>query len=226
MINTDNFDSRALRYTDAFGQRFMRKGTYRYSLVPAGTGKAVEHPTYTIKVEECDKDHKMRQHDVHVLHKHNEFNPDDPEITIQVGDLVLWSCRQPTAPPFEVASDQEFFNSTNLINECGYAHAFGTPGEYRWADANGSKLSGFVTVRDPKCQSRKDLAKWQKQLSKGALVMISGTKAEPPKIEILTGQTVYFAVVKSGGVSITDQRSVDASNEIRDAVEVHGGCER
>ena len=226
MISTDNFDSRALRYTDAYGQRFMRRGTYRYNLVTAGTGQMGEHPAYTINVEECDEDHKMKQYYVNVLHDDEGFKPDDPEITIQVGDLVLWSCRQPTAPPFEVVGDREFFGSAKLVNECGYAHAFGTPGEYHWTDANAGKLSGVVKVRNPKCESQKDLATWQKQLTKGALVLITDTIAEPAKIEIITGQTVYFAIVKCGGVSITDSRCVDASNAIRDDLEAHGYCEK
>lgn len=220
MSNMDNFDSRALRNTDAFGQRFMRDGTYRYSLVTAGTGEIGDHPSYTIKVEKCDKNHKMQQHDVSIVHKNGEFKPEDPEITIQTGDLVLWSCRQPSAPPFEVIGDKEFFSSSKLTNECGYAHAFGSEGEYHWADANGGKLSGVVRVRNPKCLSQKDIVKWQRQLRTGALVMINGTKAEPPEIEVMTGQTVYFAIIKSKGVSITDQRYVDASHVVQDGI----GC--
>lgn len=220
MSNMNNFDSRALRYTDAFGQRFMREGIYRYSLVNAGIGEIGDHPTYTINVEKCGNDHKMQQHYVNIAHKNREFRPEDPEITIQTGDLVLWSCRQPSAPPFEVIGDKEFFSSSTLANECGYAHAFGAAGEYHWADANGGKLSGVVKVRDPKCHSQKDIAKWQRQLRTGALVMINGTKADPPEIEVITGQTVYFAIIKSQGVSITDQRYVDALHVVEDGI----GC--
>lgn len=209
MMNIDNFDSRSLRYTDAFGQRFMREGTYRYSVVTAGTGDIGDHPTYTIKVDRSGKGHKMQQHFIDIAFKDGEYKPNDPEITIQSGDLVTWSCRQPAAPPFEVVGDKEFFSSSTMVNESGYAHAFGTVGEYHWADANGGKLSGVVRVRNPKCQSQKDLARWQRQLRKGALVMINGSKAEPAEIEITTGQTVYFAIIKSKGVSITDQRCID-----------------
>lgn len=213
MNNMDNFDSRALRYTDAFGQRFMRVGTYHYNLVTAGIGEVGDHPTYTIKVEKADKGQKMQQHFVNVAYQDGEYKPDDPEITIQSGDLVTWSCRQPAAPPFEVFGDKEFFSSSTMVNECGYAHAFCAAGEYRWVDVNGSKLTGVVHVRDPKCQSHKDIARWQRQLRKGALVMISGGKAEPAEIEITTGQTVYFAITKSKGISITDQRSLATSGK-------------
>ena len=213
MTNMDNFDSRALRYTDAFGQRFMRDGTYYYSLVTAGTGEIGDHPTYTIKTEKCGKGHKMQQHFVNIAYQEGEYKPNDPEITIQSGDLVTWSCRQPAAPPFEVVGGKEFFSSSTLVNECGYAHAFSAAGEYHWVDANGGKLSGVVRVSDPKCQSQKDIARWQRQLRKGALVMINGSKAEPTEIKITTGQTVYFAIIKSKGISITDQRCVVAANQ-------------
>ncbi len=222
MTNMDNFDSRALRYTDAFGQRFMRASTYRYSLIPAGTREIGEHPVFTIKVEKSAKDNKMNQHSLNVLYQDGVFRPDDPEITIQMGDLVMWACRQPSAPPFEVVGDREFFSSSTMASECGYAHAFSAAGEYHWADANGAKLSGVVKVHDPKCKSQKELDKWKRKLRKGSLVMINGTKAEPAEIEVLTGQTVYFAIIKSKGISITDRRCIDAFNKVRDGL---GACE-
>jgi hypothetical protein len=36
--------------------------------------------------------------------------------------------------------------------------------------------------------------------------MISDNEAQPPEVEILTGQTVFFAVTKSKGISVTDER--------------------
>jgi hypothetical protein len=44
-----------------------------------------------------------------------------------------------------------------------------------------------------------------KALSQGALVTIKG-RAEPQQVEIVTGQTVFFAVVDAPGITITDQR--------------------
>jgi plastocyanin len=224
MKTTENFDSRALRYTDAYGQRFMREGTYQYSLATAGSGLMGEHFTHTIKVEDSDKGHKMKQHNIIVSHKDKTFSPDDSEISIKVGDLVMWCCRQPSAPPFEVVGEKEFFGSANMVNECGYAHAFGTPGKYHWGDVINGKVSGVVNVLDPKCKSQAELSKWQKQLSKGTLVMISDGKVTPREVEILTGQTVYFAIVKSDGISITDQRSVDATIAVNDAIHGQRDC--
>lgn len=224
MTHTDSFDSRALRYTDAYGQRFMREGTYRYHLGKAGSGRLGEHATYTIRVEGGEKNHKMRQHTILVLHKDGGFEPDDPEIAIQAGDLVMWACRQAAAPAFEVVGSKDFFGSASLVNECGYAHAFSAPGDYEWTDANGGKAHGVVHVRDPKCRNQKEIDKWQKKLGKGALVMITDEKVEPGELEIVTGQTVYFAVVKSGGISITDRRVAEVSRQINQAVEKLTGC--
>ena len=36
--------------------------------------------------------------------------------------------------------------------------------------------------------------------------MIDGEQAEPVRIEIVTGQTVFFAIVKGPGVTVTDRR--------------------
>jgi hypothetical protein len=60
-------------------------------------------------------------------------------------------------------------------------------------------------VKDLDTKSQKDCEKWMKALSQGALVTIKG-RAEPQQVEIVTGQTVFFAVVDAPGITITDQR--------------------
>lgn len=212
MNHTDSFDSRALRYTDAYAQRFMREGTYRYHLVKAGAGRLSASPTYTIRVDACDKDQKMGRRSIWVSYEGDAFEPDDHDITIRVGDLVMWSCRQAEAPPFEVVGSRDFFGSANLVDGCGYAHTFGAPGDYEWADGNGGKLHGVVRVRDPECRNPKDIDKWQKRPANGALVMITHTEADPQEVEIVTGQTVFFAIAKSGGISITERRVAEVSH--------------
>jgi hypothetical protein len=104
--------------------------------------------------------------------------------------------------------DREFFSSARLVNESGYAHAFGIAGEYSWADAYGSGLQGTVKVVDPVCSSKEELAQWQDRLAIGELVMITGNEADPAEVEIMTGQTVYFAVTKAPGISISDSRLI------------------
>jgi len=191
----------------------MRSGTYHYHLIPAGAREMVADRPFTIETVESPKEHTMDQHTVLVNHESHAFRPDKPKLKIRVGDLIMWSCRQQSVPPFEVVGDQEFFGSASLVNECGYAHAFSAAGEYSWVDIFGSGLSGVIRVHDPKCQNKDDLAKWRQMLKKGTLVMIADGKAKPAEVEIVIGQTVYFAVVKTDGISITDRRLVNDSTK-------------
>jgi plastocyanin len=199
-----NFDSRSLGLTDAYGQRFMREGTYRYDIVAAGCGGLASEYPYTIWVSEGETE--MVQHTVMVVSGKGKLRPDSPELNITIGDLVTWACREPSAPVFEVVGENDFFGSARLFNESGYAHAFGIPGEYVWMDAYGSGLRGTVRVVDPNCRTKKELAEWETSLSQGHLVTITGGEADPAEVEIVTGQTVYFAVTKAPGISISDPR--------------------
>jgi plastocyanin len=203
----DSFDSRALRNTDCYGQRFMRAGTYRYDLVNAAWLPATSEYPYQIRVTAAkDAKHAMEQHTVIVRTAGKGFRPDTDTVQVDVGDLVVWHCPDATTTPFAVAGDKAFFGNAALVNESGFSHAFSAAGEYPWVDAHGSHLSGVVRVNDPPCDNMDDFRSWQRQLSKGTLVMITGGRAEPAEVDILTGQTVYFAVVKARGVSVTDAR--------------------
>ena len=201
-------DSRALGRADCFAQRFMRPGTYAYNVVP-GHGHLLtsEHP-YVINVgrEEAGE---MSQHNVLVTQDDKGFTVDQVKLSIRLGDLVLWSGNGRTRSPYAIVGDQDFFNSARMVNECGYSHAFGTPGEYRWVDAYGSKLGGTINVSAPKSTDSKGYARWTKQLQEGGLVMITEKKADPAKLDIVVGQTVFFAVVTSSGISITDERLLE-----------------
>jgi plastocyanin len=209
MRHVDDLDSRALRYCDTYGQRFMRSGTFSYHILPAGTAPLTDRRPYRIDVHDAPAGTKMKQHMLVVHHEKDRFWLDTRELNIKVGDLVTWSCREPSAAPMQVIGDKEFFDSSRLRNECGFAHAFGRAGEFEWVDAFGSGLQGVVQVCDPKCQSASDIESWKKQLKTGTVVMINGRKAEPQRVRVLTGQTVYFAVVKGPGISVTDRRIVE-----------------
>jgi len=43
-------------------------------------------------------------------------------------------------------------------------------------------------------------------LAKGTVVLIRGDKIEPAQVEISVGQTIFFAVEKADGITITDRR--------------------
>lgn len=218
---SENLDSRALRHTDCYGQRFMKPGTYPYALVAAGAaGAAGDHP-YVVEVVErsAKRERDMHQTTVTVRYEKEReggdccderaagpgrFVPDEERVTVEAGDMVLWNSPDAAHRPFAVAGEKEFFGNTALTNECGYTHVFLTPGEHEYADAHGSGLRGVVRVADPKPRTQEELRAWQARLGEGALVMVNDGRAEPAEVEIVLGQTVFFAVVTGPGVTITD----------------------
>lgn len=202
----DNLDSRALRLTDCYGQRFMREGRFSWNALPAGGAMMVAERPFTIEARPRTSKGQMAQHDVVLRWNERRFVPDRAELTIEVGDLVIWHCPDASAPGYEIAGDQAFFGSASLVNECGYSHAFGMPGRYEWADANGTGLRGVVVVVPMHCKGRDDLARWHQQISEAALVMIQGGKADPAEVQIVVGQRVYFAIVTGPGITVTDRR--------------------
>ena len=228
MSATDLLDSRALGPTDAWGQRFMREGTFRYAVQRAGTATMIDEYPLNVVVQGERGKKKMKQHLVMLHHDpaRGTWRPEKDTIEIRSGDLVLWACREPGTPPFEIVGEKEFLRSARMINECGYAHAFASAGTYEWRDANGSGLGGRVIVRDPPCRSAGDLEKWRQSLAEGALVMIDRDRAEPERLEILTGQTVYFAIVQASGVTVTDERLLKVGVAVDGALERFGSCSR
>ena len=209
----NELDSRALGRADCYAQRFMRAGNYPYNVVP-GFGQALTSDyRFSIYVEDGKKEKKdkkvvnMKQHDLRVSVEAKDFTVSAATLTIAVGDMVVWNGGGEI--PFAVVGQHDFFNSHRMVNECGFSHAFGKAGEYHWCDAFGSKLSGVVRVRDPDCGKDADLRKWREMLVKGTVVMISDGKADKADLEILTGQTVFFALVKTPGISITDKRMLE-----------------
>jgi plastocyanin len=217
---SENLDSRALRNTDCYGQRFMKPGTYSYALVPAGGAGASGDFPYVVEVAEKSSERERDMHQTTVTVRfvkkgHGEccdertsvpgrFVPDQERVTVESGDMVVWNSPDAATRPFAVDGQKEFFNSSALTTECGYTHVFMTPGDHEYVDANGSELRGVVRVADPKPRNQVELRAWQSRLGEGTLVMISNSEPEPAEVEIMLGQTVFFAIVKGPGVTITD----------------------
>jgi plastocyanin len=217
---SDNLDSRALRNTDCYGQRFMKPGAYPYALVPGGGAGASGDFPYVVEVVEksSGRESDIRQTAVtvrFVKERHGDccdertadpgrFVPDPARVTIEAGDMIVWNSPDAATRPFAVDGQNDFFGSAALTNECGYTHVFMTPGEHEYIDVNGSGLRGVVRVADPKPRNPNELRAWQSRLGEGTLVMISDGRPEPAEVEITLGQTVFFAVVKGPGVTITD----------------------
>jgi hypothetical protein len=193
----------------------MKVGIYHYHVLPAFGDCIQRERPFTINVVEQKGKAAMTQHNLVVHSAREGFTVDQNEIVIEAGDLVLWNCPDAGAAPYCVAGEKVFFASNRMVYECGYSHAFGAAGEYRWHDANGSDARGIVRVRDPQCKDPSQFGHWhEKTLKKGTLVMIEGGKAKPSAVEIVTGQTVFFAVVKAPGISITDERILPAQTTV------------
>src|SRR3954468_18267136 len=82
-IMLDSFDSRALRLTDCYGQRFMKVGTFRYHVLPAGADCIVDERPFVVNVVETRGKGEMNQHDVSVRADGAVFKADPPEVTIE-----------------------------------------------------------------------------------------------------------------------------------------------
>ncbi|WP_020143877.1 hypothetical protein [Terracoccus sp. 273MFTsu3.1] len=212
---SDHFDSRALRQTDCYGQRFMRPGTYAYAIGHAGTAALAQDHPYVVVVEgDAPKRGEMAQTLVTVHAEGKAFVPDAPKVTVNAGDMVMWHCPDPHARPFAVSGEKDFFSSDRLVNESGYSHAFTCTGTYEWADAHGSGAKGVVRVSAPDSSSDKGIRAWQSQQRQGVLVMVKDGQAEPAEVDVVLGQTVFFAVVAGPGISVTDTAVLEAERPV------------
>lgn len=201
----DTLDSRKLGAFDCFGQRFMRAGSYSYRLSRAGfTGLSDQFP-FVVHVSEADDGHRMAQHTVFVREEGRRLVAEPGELKIQRGDLVLWHGKG-VQYAFAVEGEKAFFSSTAMRAEAGFSHAFTSPGEYRWVDSHGSGLSGRVLVKPFDAETEESRRRWFESAKKGTVVTINGNIAQPAEVSVHAGQTVFFAIVKTEGISITDDR--------------------
>jgi plastocyanin len=206
----NSLDSRLLRLGDTFTQKFTTAGTVRYHLGPAAS--LIGGESYTIEVKPDKRSGKPQQHQVKVSLKQRHLSADPPKLEIHVGEAVMWHAADTKTPGFGVSGEHRggSFSSAALAQECVYSHAFGVAGEYDWVDANGGGLTGKVVVKDPfvKTDSKKS-ADYQKKLSQGTIIVIRRDRVEPKQVEVVTGQTVFWAVERADGISVTDIRLID-----------------
>ncbi len=219
-------DSRALQRADCYGQRFMKVGNYPYNIVSAYGASISTNRPFMLRVTDGNPKSRMKQHNVPITSSAGKFSVPDPELVINIGDMVLWNCNERNAQAYAVVGEHEFFSSDRLVNESGYSHAFGSAGEYHWIDAYGSGAQGFVRVKDPGCKNNADMKRWHQFVAKGTLITINDSSVEPREVEIVTGQTVFFLVVKGPGISITDARLVSGTTDVTGQGEGATGAER
>ena len=209
----DTLDSRSLRYIDCFAQKFATPGHVHYRITTlAGACLPVgDEDEFTIEVKARSVDNQeSQQQNVQVRREGNKFVADPPRLEIRAGDMVLWNTPDPGITGYVVVGEGAGgkFDSSALRSEAVFTHAFGTPGEYKWVDANKGKISGLIHVGSLDPKDKEQCQKWLATLEQGSLISIEGNSVSPEKVEILTGQTVFWAVQKAPGISITDSRLV------------------
>jgi plastocyanin len=200
-------DSRFLSYVDCFGRRFNQPGAFSYRVTSAAAACAHEAgEEFTIEVGE--KAREPKQHDVAVRQRDDGFVAEPSTLRIDAGDTVLWHAAGASTGAFAVRGEAPdgVFDSSALTSDTLYTHAFGTAGQLRWVDAHGSGLRGEIVVRDLDANDPEDCRKWMERLAEGVLVTIQRGRATPKRVEIVTGQRVFWLVARTDkGITITDE---------------------
>jgi len=209
MINS--LDSRTIKLGDTFAQQFPKEGAATYHLAPLSGWP--EGGGYPIKVStaKTGKDEPATHH-VKVCLKDRHLTAEPATLEIAAGDVVMWCPADGSTPGFQVSGTAPHgdFNSAAMNGPCLYTHAFGQEGTIVWCDPGG-KLCGEVVVRNPTLEGDRGQAEFRRALAQGKVVVIKGDRAEPARLEVTTGQTVFFAVEKASGVAIADKRLCDAA---------------
>jgi plastocyanin len=203
----NNLDSRSITLGDTFAQQFKKEGTVEYHVAPDAAWPADEKG-YEIHVGSKKGKGDPETHYVTVRLVDRQLTAEPPTLEITAGDVVMWCPADSATPGFQICGGgpQGTVSSAEMTGGCLYSHAFGVAGTYAWRDPYGSGISGEVVVRDPKIESEVDRAACRKSLGEGKVVLIRGEKAEPAKVEVMTGQTVFWAVEKAKGVAVADSR--------------------
>jgi plastocyanin len=206
----DSLDSRSLRYVDCFAQRFPRAGTVVYELTTlAGALLPGRSQTFTIKVAK-GRQGGHPQHHVAVRQVDGSLRAEPDTLEIAAGDMVVWHTADAKLPGYVVRGKGAgtSFDSSALRDEAIFTHAFGRPGTYEWVDAHGSDVGGQVVVEAADTRDARASERWRAALAEGRMVRVSAKSVRPRKVEIVVGQTVFWAVKDAGGVSITDARLI------------------
>jgi plastocyanin len=205
----DTLDSRSLRYIDCFAQQFSTPGEITYHIITRAGGLVPLEPIpFKIRIREASAQRERKQHFVTVRRDGLRFVAEPPELEITAGDSVLWNAPDLTTLGYAVRGEGAggSFDSAALASKAVYTHVFGAPGDFRWTDANHGRVSGFITVRQVDSSDEREMATWVDQIREGVLIVISEDRVEPKEVNILVGQTVFFAVEKAPGITITDTR--------------------
>lgn len=205
----NTLDSRFLHRTDCFSYRFATPGTFRYEVSPLALPFGADGDGALSIVVSEKEGPVQQQHHITVDRVDGRLTAEPSRLEVNLGDLVTWSTGGSATLGFAVRGTigGTEVDSATMRDDSVFTHAFGTPGEYAWADANGSRLRGVVRVVQPRLESTTATARrteWQRALGRGTMILVRGETAEPAEVEIVVGQTVFWAVQDAPGVSITD----------------------
>ncbi len=208
----NTLDSRFIRLGDCFAHRFSTPGTFAYALspIPASLAAHDGEPPAQAVIVTAGSGKDQGQHHVTVRMADAALTASPAELRVTAGDLVVWSADKSVTFGFRVRGriEDEVIDSASMRTESVFTHAFGLPGSYEWADANGSSLRGRVHVAIP--DTARGHEAWLGRLQEGTLVHVRGERAEPERVDIVVGQTVVWAVEDAPGVSITDTSLITA----------------
>lgn len=217
----DTLDSRSLHYIDCFFQKFSKPGKayYRLTTIADICFPDEMEDAYRIDIKKRQGgDQESQQHHVLVRREGAQFMAEPQTLEIKPGDVVVWTTTDPKGFGFAIQGEgpDGKFDSTAITHNAVYTHAFGTPGDYEWMDANGGRVSGKVYVRSLDVNDVEQCKKWTAALSDGTVIVIRDDSADPAEVEILAGQTVFWAIERAAGISITDSRLVHKKEEYPD----------
>ena len=209
----NSLDSRRLTLGDCFAQRFPLPGQIRCFLSHAsrisGTEETGDEDLMIEVRSRATGGPEPKQVDIEVnTDGAGRLHVDVKHVSIETGDGVLFYTVSPTATGFVVSGlGPNFkFDSSRISNGAVYTHAFGTPGRYRWVDPNGGEVSGVVEVTDLTGKGADGHKRWFEIMKKPAAFEIKRGQSTPEKVDIVVGQTVFWSITDSQGVSITDAR--------------------
>lgn len=203
----DTLDSRSLRYLDCYIKRFSKPDQINYHVTTAaGVCLPLDEESFTIIVNGCIEREEGNQYDVIVRREGQKLVADPAYLEIESGDVVLWHAANSSVPGFIVVGKGECskLDSSALTEKSVYTHVFGMPGEYKWMDANHGTVSGVVEVYSPNPNEKQDCQDKVSALTDGIIITICEDKVVPERVQVLVGQTVFWAIERASGISITD----------------------
>ncbi len=211
----NKLDSRYLALGDCFAQIFPVAGNIRYrlsvGLVWFDNAEATGANAFDLEVRpRSTKSPQPAQKTVLVLKTDDGLVADPATVSIEAGDTVLWYTTDKTLRGFSVlgAGEKFSFNSASITGESAYTHAFAAPGTYEWVDAIHNSVRGVVNVKSHDARAASGRREWLEALKKPVSVEITDDKVSNAKLDIIVGQTVFWHIKKSAGLSITDARLI------------------